>query len=410
MSICMGCGFVSYPKRYKSEDEIVKYYRTQYRKKPSVEHLFTGTRKLNYHEAFLREYFEAWKVNKKTKPVVADIGAAFGLFLRWVKLNFPEAEVGGTELTTGFRRVAFHEFGIALSEKFDASKKYDMIASYKVAEHQMDADQKLIQYKECLKEDGLLYISVPTWFDVLSNFGVEGFNLDEYYNPNHINVWSRKLFETMLKKCGLRVIKFNNTMYSETYMCIRDDSLMKGPFIYEDPNDIINRMKLIKQAWSLARESKYEEAIKTYPKYPQAYFGLWETTRSKAHQQNDEVTYKLLFEKYVKPYIDACPQDPDCLRLAADIAMRYDEFAEAVSLLHKAIMMRPNASNYLINMAQCYRQMYLREHDPKIKYKLIRESNSIYRHIMQVDPQHKNEVTRWIYANEAEIPIPNELQ
>ena len=60
MSICKTCGMVSYPEKYKSIDEIKKYYNSSYRNPPNSGNFFSGQKKLNYHNSFLEEYFEAW--------------------------------------------------------------------------------------------------------------------------------------------------------------------------------------------------------------------------------------------------------------------------------------------------------------------------------------------------------------
>ena len=66
MSICKNCGFVSYPSLWKSEEDIKKYYQEDYRKPPIAGNLFSGQRKLYYHEAFLAPLFKEWReIDKK---------------------------------------------------------------------------------------------------------------------------------------------------------------------------------------------------------------------------------------------------------------------------------------------------------------------------------------------------------
>jgi hypothetical protein len=65
MHMCEHCGFFTYPDRIKSKEEILAYYRTGYRPGPQVNNLFTGERKLQYHERFLGPLFEEWKKGGK---------------------------------------------------------------------------------------------------------------------------------------------------------------------------------------------------------------------------------------------------------------------------------------------------------------------------------------------------------
>jgi len=61
MSICKNCGFVSYPDKWKSEEDLKKFYKADYRRAPTVGNYHTGQKKLSYHEAFLGEYLNDWK-------------------------------------------------------------------------------------------------------------------------------------------------------------------------------------------------------------------------------------------------------------------------------------------------------------------------------------------------------------
>ena len=80
MAICLDCGFVSYPDRYKTKDEIIKYYENDYRSAPQIGNVYTGQRKLHYHSKVLTPVFNRWIETGNKKPVVSDIGAAFGMF------------------------------------------------------------------------------------------------------------------------------------------------------------------------------------------------------------------------------------------------------------------------------------------------------------------------------------------
>lgn len=410
MAICTTCGFVSYPDKYKSEDEIKAYYRTNYRQPPNANNLYTGQKKLSYHEAFLGDVFKEWKDKGKKAPIVADIGAAYGIYLFWVKqFGYKGSEVHGTEWALSYRRNAYHEFGIELSEDFDETKKYDLISSYKVAEHQLDADKYLIKYKECLTEDGYLYVSVPTWFEYLYNFGTNSMDLEYYYHPDHINVWTRKLFEVLLKKCGLEIVKHNGTFYDDTYLCKRNDALMAENIDsarkVEKPEEIKLIMEKLKMAWMASHEGDYQKCVTIWPASPLSYRGLYEKNRAQAHRQG----FDFIKKTYLDPAMEACPRIADTLLFCAEVHMRYNKFLEALALLDKAMTMKPRSSMIINMKAQCFRQMASKATNEKDRIDLLLNARNEARLILQANDQGRDEARNWVYADNSNIPMPSEV-
>lgn len=410
MHICNGCGFVGYPLKYMSEDEAKAYYEKDYRKPPTFGNLTTGNRKLQMHAKFLDETFTKWQEDKKENPVVCDIGAAYGMFLNWVKSNFPKAELNGTEFAQAYRRTSFHEYGIELTKDFDKTKKYDLIASFKVAEHQLDPDKRLREYVECLKEDGLMYVSVPTWFGKMTNFGLGGFDLEYYYHPDHINVWSKRLFEILLKKVGLEIVKFDGVLYDETYLCKRNDSLMSENIQYEDPNKIKEDLKNIKTAWDLYKKRDMAGAIKAFPNFFEAHQANYELSRKNPHEKKEQMPLEYIIKNHLDPCKAACGESLDFLRLAVDIHMRYDDFRKAIEYIERSLSLRPNNTPFLTALSHCYRELALRSKEPKAKLDYLNESRSVWKYIRTIDVQSKGEATNWIYQLSSEIPTPNEIQ
>jgi SAM-dependent methyltransferase len=410
MHLCTNCGMVFYPEKYMSDDEAKAYYENDYRKPPNWGNLTTGNRKLQMHSHFLTDTLKSWMDKGLKDPVVSDIGAAYGLFLNWIKTHFPEADLNGTEFAKAYRRNSYHEFGIELSKDFDMTKKYDLISSFKVAEHQLDVKKRLREYVECLKPDGLMYISVPTWFGKMTNFGLEGFDLDYYYHPDHINVWTRRLFETVLKMVGLEVVKFDEVMYDETYLCKRNDELMKETPVYENPDDVRKALENIQKADQAYKERRFDDAIKYFPNFFEAHQARYEVSRKSAHEGQEKPPLKYIEETYLKPCFDACGDSLNALRFATDIYMRYDDFPEAIRYIEKSLEYRPNNGSFLMALSHCYRQLALREKDAKKKLDLMIEARDVCKYLREVDISAKTEATNWIYQSNSEIPTPGELQ
>lgn len=403
MSVCKNCGFISYPDVTK--EYLEKYYKKEYRKPPSISNLYTGQRKINYHAEFLSDTLKKWKESGKEDPVICDCGAAFGMFLHWFRGNFPKSKLYGTELTISYRRNAYHEFGIKLDEKFDDSIKYDLISSYKVAEHLYDADKEVRKYVQSLKDDGLLYISVPTWFNVLENSGVGGFDIEYYYHKNHLNVWTKEHFESMLKKCGAEIIKENHSAYGNTYLCKRNDALIDSFSPHKESIDVIkSNLEKVYNASMAFMGNDFAKALEYWPNFPSAYVNFYETNRAKFHEEGFDWIEKNVIEKA----LNIIPNNGEIYLWAANLYMRYDRFDDALKFLEQCVKLKPGYVQGFISISQCYRQMANRAEDDETRYKLISNARSVARHTRDISLQSQQEMTNWIFNDNANIPMEGE--
>lgn len=411
MAMCNKCGFVSYPERYASEKEAKDYYKKEYRNCPSISNLYSGQRKIQYHVAFLKDLFDRWKAENKN-PVVTDIGAAFGMFLKMFRDFFHNSEIYGTEWGENFRKHAWYEYGIFLDEDFDETKKYDFISNYKVLEHQCDADLQLKKYAACLNEGGYIYLSVPTWFHTMhngslgswDNDGKEG--IEYYYHPDHINVWSRKHVLHMIKKAGLVIEKENLIYYDDTYLLRKPKSgevvLVSTDVAPDSPEEILATMEKIKKASDLYIEGRFGEAIEVFPNFIKAWTMHYEMNRKQAHQ----LGYEEIEAKFIIPAIKSCPNVAEAYLFATDIAMRYEKYNKAIEFADKTLQMRPNAPLYLRNLSHCFRQLAFRETNQEQRHKLFQEARAIMKFLGQVSIEHFSESYSWICQDNAQLPLP----
>lgn len=406
MCMCQGCGFVSYPSRYKSEADAKAYYKTEYRSHaPNVLNLYTGQRKLHYHAHFLKELIDDWQKEGFDKPVICEVGAAMGMVLNWFKKQcFPNSEIYGTEFDLYMRRNAWHEFKIHLTEDFDKSRKYDLIMSYKVLEHQVDADKRLREYVECLTDKGRMYISVPIWFESISNFGKGGFEIEYYYSTDHINAWSLTNFKAVLQKAGLEIVKQNDTYYDYTFLCKRNDELMNQPLVYDDPKVVLEKLEKIFLANKAGLDQDFEGATVHYPDFPYGHEGRYEKVRSKIHA----LGFEHIHENYLKHAIKCCPTSADLLVWVSDICMRYEQYQQAIKYLDLSLSMKPENPVALKHLGQCFREMAQRTSDPKEKLRLITEARSVVRYLRDISMSDQAESISWIYADNARLPTPHE--
>ncbi len=404
MSICTDCGFVSYPDKWKSPEEIKKYYRSAYRQPPTHNNIFSGERKNHFHHAFLNDLFDEWKSAGITKPKILEIGAAFGFALNWFRNVFPEAEIHGTELTTSFRRVAAHEFGINLTEDIDMTKKYDLIMSYKVLEHQLDPDKEIDKYRDCLTDNGRFYISVPTWFNSLYNFGLGGFDLEYYYEPSHVNIWTSEMFEGLLKNKGFEIIKNDQVIYSSTYLCKVNRDLIGTPIHKEDPLEIKKKLKMVKDANLACLDGRYEQARTIWPDYPQAWVSDLEMHR----KELQSLGWEAFEAKWIIPFIKACPNTSDALIAATDYAMRASQWVVAIKYCERSLKARPENPVSLHHMCNIMREMAILEKSNTGKLHYYAEARAVAAHLRRVSSQHYREATDMIYLFNSKLPFKGE--
>jgi SAM-dependent methyltransferase len=397
MHMCKSCGFVSYPSKYQSEEEIKAYYRKSYRAAPQASNLFTGERKLQYHVHFLSPLFEEWKKAGLDKPVVGEIGSAMGMFLNWVKQCFPEADVHGTELTETFRRVAFHEYGIRLEEEFDKTKKYDLIASYHVLEHQLDADIRLKEYAECLSDAGLFYLSVPIWFRDANNGAANGFDIEYYWAPDHINSWGEEHVEWIIAKAGLEIVGKNTDIYGNTYLLKKSEAIFEKPAF--DRKKYLETAQAIYDTWLLLQENKTAEAIARHKNCPAAWMNHYELNRAHFHKDQEGL------KKFIKDAIESCPNTSDITTFIGDVLIRYERFDEAYDVLAESLKKKPNNPTILIAIANCYRQKAMREKNAETKARLFEKSIGILRFTLSVSTETVPQALSWIYHDEAQLPM-----
>lgn len=402
MCMCTNCGMVSYPDRIKDKEKMLDHYRKDYRPAPSIQNSFTGQRKNGFHFNFLKDLFEKWNKEQNTSPVICDVGCAFGMSLSMFKQFYPEADLNGTELTQTMRNVAFHEFGFRLTEEIDETKKYDLIMSYKVLEHMIDPLDELHKYARLLKKGGHLYISVPTWFNSMTNFGLDGFDLEYYYDPNHVNVWTLEMFESLLLRAGLRIIKKDHMTYGDTYLCEYSEEHKSEAIYKEDCLDIKRKLATIKNAFELYSEYKFDEATKAWPNYPAAWISKLEMNRKIIAEEG----YEFFKENYIKPFLKSCPNGIDPWIVATDYAMRCKEWEEALACVNVAMTIRPNNPISLNHLIKIYKEKAAREKDEQKKYDLFKLARDAAIVLHNSSAENRNEAVNELYYISSLLPIP----
>ena len=399
MHICKSCGFVTYPEIVKEKRKLENYYEEEYRGPPTFSNLTTGQKKLYYHNEFLKETLDEWKKSGKN-PVVGELGSAYGLFLNWIRGKFPKGKIYGTELTTSYRKNAWHEYRIKLEKELDETIEYDMIATYKVLEHMVNPDKELKKYHKMIKDDGFLYLSIPCWFGELNNFGAVGFDIEYYYHTNHINVWNLQTVQALLKKTGWETVKFNETLYDQTFLLKKcgPQKITKDDLPGYD--NIIKKLKAVKKASDYFLAQNFEKALTTYPEFPIAVIQNYELNRKKIHGQGWDA-----IKAYVDNSFNCCPNSSHIRAFAADVCMRYDKWEQAIVFLDEALAMRPNESSFLMNRMQCFIALAEIPKNKKRRTELLLEARAIAAHVRNTSEASRGQIITHIYAINDMLPL-----
>jgi tetratricopeptide (TPR) repeat protein len=235
------------------------------------------------------------------------------------------------------------------------------------------------------------------------NPGVGGWDIKYYYSTNHINVWTRKHIEGLLKKCGFTIIKEDHVIYGDTYLCKKGEIIKDIDSYFENPSQVKQWLDNIKTASECFDKQEYEKAINIWPDFPYAHRGFYEKNRAKFHKDGFEEIEKDILQQTLK----MCPDSTEALLLVADIYMRYDKFDKAIEMLDQAERTDPNSALILHLMSICYRNMAAHETDIREKYNMISRSSQITDFLRNSNLQAAPEAYNWLMHDFSQLPMPD---
>lgn len=273
--ICKKCGFLCHDIDVAGEEKIKEFYRNNYKPVLNVAAIITAGNKLQYITQFLQEHLEG-----KTGLVCADIGAATGYVLNWLRQK--GHKVTGCEWTLTNRRLCEHFYGIPLTEELNDKHKYDLMSMYHVLEHLIDPDKKLEKYRAMLTETGRLMIATPIWLRLLQEDSgqplvaqaprdtAQGV-FNELFHKNHINIFTIRSIKNLFNRAGFMIAKENFESYGQTYLLKAGE---KKPIEPEDWQIVSDTVTIQRKALDLYIQRKYQDAVKIYPLFPESWLGL----------------------------------------------------------------------------------------------------------------------------------------
>lgn len=192
---------------------------------------------------------EFFKSDLKQKSVF-DIGFGFAQALVYLKtkglsVSGLEPSIEGVEYARQNGIRVFHA-GI---ENFDAiDTKSDIVLLLNVLEHLREPKKTLLNIKQqLLSSEGLLVIDVPNDFNDFQIVANNEYDLEEWWvlPPNHINYFSHKSLQKLLKGCGYKIVNCTASFPLDLFLLFGDQYVGNRLLGRECHNKRVNFEKLM---------------------------------------------------------------------------------------------------------------------------------------------------------------------
>lgn len=378
VGICKECGNIAFIIEQKDQDKMKKFYESEYRAMPSTANLITTTRKLNYIKLFLTDYLK-----DKKNLVCGDVGAATGYFCNYLRSLGHRAT--GSELTLSFRRFSEHYYGIPLTTELESKHKYDFISFYHTLEHIPEPDKVLLNNKNLLKDDGIMFISVPEWLYELIDLSAYGkLCIENYFHENHINCFTWNSFQNILNKTGLEIVKADREQYGITVLVKKCEP---KPIKADNWQEINSQIDKIKKAIESQAAGKVKEALEIWPNYPDGMLRLIFDNYKKDNERQ-----AIEFEKILKSF-------PNSIQIKVGYAVwlyQYNRYEESIKAFEEVNNTRPH-EDYFVYIGWCLDR--LGRPQEAIKY---------YDKAQQINPKKWEECINWVCSTCAKMPTWDE--
>lgn len=191
----------------KTNAEIKNYYQESYRRefKPNLKKDTSPEELFNCYVEFQEERIKLLEPFLDKEKRLLEIGCSAGMFLYHVRDRVKE--VVGLDFD--------HKSADYASEKCNCSvyagqlidtplqkKSFDVICLFQTLEHIRSPLELILQIKEYLKSDGILYIEVPNLYDaLLSTYNIPYYQ-QFYYHTAHLYYFSKRSLSLLLRNAS----------------------------------------------------------------------------------------------------------------------------------------------------------------------------------------------------------------
>ena len=324
--VCKECGNLCHYIDDKRREEILGYYRRQYRPHaPGHFEILTKNNKINY----IRKWLMPFMAGKKDL-LCGDIGAANGYVLNFLKQH--GHRVRGSEWDVIRRRFSEHYYGIPLEEEISRKEPYDLLIMVHTLEHILEPDKKLSDYASLLKPEGRMLVSTPYWLDVLEEqSGTPMQAFDNLFHKDHVNLFSQNQLQNLFRKAGLVAEFCDFTTYGQTYIVWKGGATGIVKDDWKKVSDAVTKQKV---AMQLYHEKKYKKAIDVWPDFPEAHISLIFGTYGKDPGRQEDMIASLP---------EKVRGNHRLMWAVAHFLTQYDKLPEADQAWSKAYDIRPHA-------------------------------------------------------------------
>ena len=151
------------------------------------------------------EYSLATKFIKKSDSVL-EIGSGKGAFAKKINAN----TYTGLDFSIEAKKMAAENgitiYNETIEEHSEKNIKYDVVVSFQVLEHVSDPNQFIKKSLNCLKDNGLMIIAVPSEDSFLQNAHNNILNMP----PHHVTRWSDKALKFISSAYDLELLTIDH--------------------------------------------------------------------------------------------------------------------------------------------------------------------------------------------------------
>lgn len=206
------CPKCDYGMLEASFQDVAEWYDKEYRKK--FKDVLINNREESPEEIYqMRSGYQNDRMNfikdffDKEKSFL-EIGCSAGQFISKIKDKF--ANVAGIELSKKCAEYVRQHWNIPVySEELSQikwdDKQFDYIGFFQTLEHIEEPKQFLRDVYDRLKDDGRVFIEIPSLNDPLRTLWKVDAYEQFYYHEAHLSYFSEKSISILLKKCGYEV-------------------------------------------------------------------------------------------------------------------------------------------------------------------------------------------------------------
>jgi 2-polyprenyl-3-methyl-5-hydroxy-6-metoxy-1,4-benzoquinol methylase len=195
---CQDCGLVSLTPL---PDNLAEFYESEQYRQQFFEEIDAASMQRRY-DIEQNERVSRIGIQTMRGKVVADFGAGPGLFLDAIQgVAKKTIAVEPSRLYQEYFQSRGHLFYSYAHELLAAGEKPDVAVSFDTIEHVLDLKDFVRQIYVSLKDDGIFYLSMPNYDDIVRLLYPQSFE-PFFFQVSHLNYFTGKSASLLLEKAG----------------------------------------------------------------------------------------------------------------------------------------------------------------------------------------------------------------